>query len=57
MRRRFLRGRLLLPLLLCQARLPYKSLPLSFEFRKEMREISFSCFRAEGIMGSLFPDN
>lgn len=43
---------LLLLLLPCQAHLPHK---LSFEFRKEMREISFSCFRARRIMGSLFP--
>lgn len=45
---------LLLLLLPCQAHLPHK---LSFESRKEMREISFSCFRAERIMGSLFPSN
>lgn len=45
---------LLLLLLPGQAHLPHK---FSFEFRKEMREISFSCFRAERIMGSLFPSN
>lgn len=34
-----------------------KPLPPSFGFRKEMREFAFSRFRAERIMGSLFPDN
>lgn len=43
-----------LPLLLCQAHLPYKS---QSEFRKERRGIAFSRLRAEGIMGSLFPGN